>query len=333
MSKETGPDEVSADRAAPDKSGTNTAAGNQTGKRGSLRNRILILVLVLAVFSALIYTYWYVNLRGIVSTDDAFIDGDLISLGSKMLGRIETINADEGDRIDKDQLLVLLDDSDLQAQKVQDEANLELARQNVLLARVSLQRAQEDYNRASTQYKSKVIPQEQFDHIAKALDMTRVQYDIEQARVRAADAHLQVIQTQLENTRISTPVSGIIAKKWALPGDVVQPGQAIFTIYDNNKIWVTANFEETKLAAIHPGDPVEISIDAYDNVKFSGRVLMIGAAAASQFSLIPPNNASGNFTKVTQRVPVKISVEQTSSDPVPLLPGMSVEVKVKVISG
>jgi membrane fusion protein (multidrug efflux system) len=311
-------------------------SAKKIGKKGSLRKRMFIFVLLLGVFGAMIYGYWYFNLRGIVSTDDAFIDGDLISLGSKMLGRITMITVDEGDHIQKDQLLVQLDDSDLQAQKVQVEANLELARQNVLLAQVNLQKAQEDYNRANTQYKSKVIPQEQFDHITRALDMARVKYGIEQARVKAADAQLYVIQTELENTRISAPISGIIAKKWSLPGDVVQPGQSIFTIYNNDRIWVTANFEETKLAAIHPGDPVEILVDTYGNLKFHGKVLMIGAAAASQFSLIPPNNASGNFTKVTQRIPVKISIEQQtqtqSDDPVKLLPGMSVEVSVRVIA-
>jgi membrane fusion protein (multidrug efflux system) len=131
-------------------------------------------------------------------------------------------------------------------------------------------------------------------------------------------------------------VAGVIAKKWALPGDVIQPGQAIFTVYDKDQVWVTANFEETKLAAIHPGDPVEISIDAYDGQIFKGTVLMIGTAAAAEFSLIPPNNASGNFTKVTQRVPVKISINRpagnTNEDPPALLPGLSVEVKVRVDS-
>jgi membrane fusion protein (multidrug efflux system) len=253
-----------------------------------------------------------------------------------MLGRISMIAADEGDPVQKDQLLVRLDDSDLQAQKVQIEAEIELARQTVLLAQVNLQKAQEDYDRASSQYEGHVIPQEQFDHITKALDMARVQYRIEQARVKAAEARLQVIRTQLENTRISAPNDGIIAKKWSLPGDVVQPGQAVCTILNNDRIWVTANFEETKLAGIHPGDPVEIAVDAFSGQTFHGKVLMIGAVAASKFSLIPPNNASGNFTKVTQRVPVKISITQdmqsTDKDPVTLLPGMSVEVSVRVIA-
>jgi membrane fusion protein (multidrug efflux system) len=335
MANSKGSENVTAHDAKQNSGTPDKDPEKESSKKGSLRKRMLILILVLAVFGTMIYGFWYFNLRGFVSTDDAFIDADLISLGSKMLGRISMITADEGDHIQKDQLLVQLDDSDLQAQKVQVETNLELARQNVLLAQVNLQRAKEDYDRARTQYKSNVIPQEQFDHITRALDIARVQHGIEQARVKAADAQLQVIRTQLQNTLISAPISGIIAKKWSLPGDVVQPGQAIFTIYNSDQIWVTANFEETKLAAIHPGDPVEILVDTYSDLKFHGKVLMIGSAAASQFSLIPPNNASGNFTKVTQRVPVKISIDQqprtTNDDPVSLLPGMSVEVSVRVI--
>jgi membrane fusion protein (multidrug efflux system) len=119
-----------------------------------------------------------------------------------------------------------------------------------------------------------------------------------------------------------------------MAGDVVQPGQPIFSIYDLQHLWVTANFEETKLASIRLNDPVEISVDAYPDSHFEGRVIQLGANTASQFSLIPPNNASGNFTKVTQRVPVKISIEDKESSShsrsSQLLPGMSVEVKVKV---
>lgn len=314
----------------------NIQSEKETVKKGGLKKRLFVLVLILVIFGVLGYGYWYLNFRGFVSTDDAFIDGDLVSLGSKMMGRITELKVDEGDSVAKDELLIQLDDRDLQAQKVQVAANLELAKQSVVLAKVNLEKTQDDYNRASTQFQNHVIPAEQYDHATKALDAARAQYNIELARVGAAEAQLQVIQTQIENTRITTPVAGVIAKKWSLPGDVIQPGQAIFTIYNYNQVWVTANFEETKLASINPGDAVEISVDTYTDHTFSGKVLMIGAVAASKFSLIPPNNASGNFTKVTQRIPVKISIDQQSQnqngDPFLLLPGMSVEVKVSVDS-
>lgn len=304
------------------------------GKKGSLGKRLFVLAVFLAAIAGAIFAYWYFNLRGFVSTDDAFIDGDRVSVASKVLGRITNLMADEGDQVAEDQLLVRLDDADLRAQEAQAEADLELARQNVALAKVSLQKAKDDYNRGTTQFKSHIIPQEQYNHISKALDAAQAQYRIELARVQAANAQLNVVQTQLENTRITAPIAGVIAKRWVLNGDVVQPGQPIFTIYDSNHVWVTANFEETKLASIRPGAPVQISVDAYGSSRFEGEVKLIGAAAASEFSLIPPNNASGNFTKVTQRVPVKISIRLDSmndqGDAPLLLPGMSVEVRVRV---
>jgi membrane fusion protein (multidrug efflux system) len=169
--------------------------------------------------------------------------------------------------------------------------------------------------------------------------MAEAQYKVALSQVNTSKAQLGVVETQLRNTRVLAPVSGVAARKWVTPGDIAQPGQPIFTIYDLNNIWITANFEETKLAAIHLDDPVEISVDTYPGRKFTGKVVLIGAAAVSQFSLIPPNNASGNFTKVTQRVPIKISIDarnsgntEQHSDRISLLPGMSVEVKIRVKS-
>jgi membrane fusion protein, multidrug efflux system len=211
-------------------------------------------------------------------------------------------------------------------------AGLEYARQNVPLAGINLQRAHDDFERASLQIKDKVITREQFDHTRKALEIASAQNDVALSQVKASQAQLDVIQAQLKNTQILAPISGIVAKKWVMPGDIVQAGQPIFTIYDLKNVWITANFEETKIASIYPGAPVRISVDAYPGRDYEGKVLMIGSAAASQFSLIPPNNASGNFTKITQRIPVKISL--INYDPKNilglrrLLPGMSVVVKV-----
>jgi membrane fusion protein (multidrug efflux system) len=128
-------------------------------------------------------------------------------------------------------------------------------------------------------------------------------------------------------------MTGVISKRWVLTGDVVQPGQSVLTIYNVKDVWVIANLEETGLSALRLGDTVGISVDSYPNLKFAGTIIRLGSNTASQFSLIPPNNASGNFTKVTQRVPIKISIQQmgdTKNSHFKLLPGMSVEVKVKV---
>ena len=167
----------------------------------------------------------------------------------------------------------------------------------------------------------------------RIMPVAQAQLELAQSQVNTAKAHLGVVQTQLSNTQIYAPFKGLVAKRWVMQGDVVQPGQPIFTINDLEHIWVTAVFEETKLASIHLADPVHISVDAYADRDFEGKVTMIGASAASRFSLIPPNNASGNFTKVTQRVPIRISINapqpDSGQDAMPLLPGMSAVVRVR----
>jgi membrane fusion protein (multidrug efflux system) len=303
-------------------------------KRSRRRKRIIIPLSLLILAGAIIAVYWYVYLRGYVSTDDAFIDGDEITVSSKILGRITFLGAAEGDSVSLGQLLVLLDDRDLKAQEAQAKANLEHVRQNVPVARITVERAQEDFDRVSFQYKNKVVPREQFDHSRKALELSKAQYEVALSQVTASAAQLEVIETQLTNTRVVAPLSGVVAKKWVVLGDIVQPGQPIFTMYNLRDVWVTANYEETKLGAIHVGDPARITVDAYGGSEFDGMVLLVGAAAASRFSLIPPNNASGNFTKVTQRIPIRISIEPAGPDAADesfsLLPGMSVVVKIRV---
>ncbi|MGA2624821.1 MAG: HlyD family secretion protein [Bacteroidota bacterium] len=296
------------------------------------KKRILIPFFLLIVVAAWAVWYWYTNFRAYDSTDDAYIDADRVAISSKMLGRITRLTVDEGDTVKAGQLLVRLDDSDVRAQEQLAKASFVSAEQNVALAKVNLEKADEDYQRAEKQFKDNVIPKEQFDHAQKARDVADAQQSIAVAQVGSARAQLGVAQTNLQNTIIVSPMDGIVSKRWALAGDVVQPAQPIFSIYNLGTVWVTANFEETKLSSIHLGDPVEISVDSYTQYRFHGKVIQLGSNTASQFSLIPPNNASGNFTKVTQRVPVKISLDPApdSLASMPLLPGMSVEVKVKV---
>ncbi len=301
------------------------------------KKRVIIPVLLTVLAACAVAVWWYLYLRSYISTDDAYIDSDAITISSKILGRITELTVDEGDTIKQSQLLVQLDDSDLKAQEAQATAGLEYAQQNVSLAKINLDRAQEDFDRSSKQINDKVITREQFDHAGKALDMARAQYKVALSQVNSAQAQVHVIETQLGNTGILSPAKAVVAKKWVVPGDIVQPAQPIYTMYDLDDVWVTANFEETKLSSIHLGDQVQIAVDAYPDNPLTGKVALIGAAAASQFSLIPPNNASGNFTKVTQRVPVRIMIIASPSakapdSPMPLLPGMSVEVKIKLQS-
>ncbi len=311
-------------------------ASGGTGSKQKARSksgagRWLILLLIFIIIGAAVGAYWYFFLRGYISTDDAYIDGDRIAVSSKILGRITQLMVDEGDTVRAGQLLVQLDTTDLHAQQEQARANLAYAQQNATLAGVSLDLAREDFNRAEVQFKEKIMATEKYDHAKRTLDMAKAKSEIAKAEITRARAALDIVSTQFQNTQIYSSRGGVVARRWVLPGDVVQPAQPIFTIFDLKNVWITANFQETKLHSIRLFAPVEISVDAYGGQKFKGKVITLPAAAASKFSLIPPNNASGNFTKVTQRVPVKISLdlsEQQDRSNFLLLPGMSVTVKI-----
>jgi len=301
------------------------------------RKKKIFIPAIIILVAVLLAIYWYIGQLAYVSSDDALIDGNRLSVSSKILGRIINLTVDEGDTVKQGQLLVQLDSTDLKAQEIQARATLNFARESINLSRVNLSKAQEDFNRAEKQYEEKIISEEDYQHTQKALEAAKAQLNIDQTKVETSRAQLNVIKTELLNTSIYSPMSGVLGKRWVLSGDVVQPGQPIYTIFDLENIWVTAYLEETKLASIKIGDKVEISVDAYPDQNFSGKVFQIGSNTASQFSLIPPSNASGNFTKVTQRIPIKISIEPVNemgspdpADNLKLLPGMSVEIKIKI---
>ena len=297
------------------------------------KKRVLIPFFILILALAVGVWYWYKNLRNFVSTDDAYVDADRVSISPKVLGRIVLLTVDEGSGVKQGDLLVRLDDTDLQSQVEQAKSNIAFAQNSLPLAKVNLDRATDDFGRADLQFKGAVITKEQYVHAREALEGANAEYGIAVSRIAVAKAQLDVVETQLQNMTLFAPFDGIVAKRWLMSGDVAQPGQPILTIYETRLIWVTANLEETKLAKVKLQDPVEINVDTYPGHPFAGRVGLIGDYTAAQFSLIPPNNASGNFTKVTQRVPLKIFLDDRTPEnqaAYPLRPGMSVEIKIRL---
>jgi len=317
----------------------------------------LTIVLLIVIIGGL---YWYKEYTKYISTDDAHIESDKISVSSKILGRIQHLYVDESDTVKAGQLLADLDSADLvsqkiqaiaakaqaEASKVQAEAKLKYDEENIKVYEVGLAKAKEDYDRAKTQYAGDVITKEQYDHIKKACESAKAQLDASRsqlnvsksqigstaAAIESSAAQIGVIETQLRNTRLYAASDGIIAKKWLMPGDIVQAGQSIYTISNNNKLWVTIYLEETKMDRVHLNQNVIYTIDAFSDEVFYGKIYSIGSNTASQFSLIPPNNASGNFTKVTQRVPLKVSIDGLTSGKklsnYKILAGMSAVVKI-----
>ena len=153
---------------------------------------------------------------------------------------------------------------------------------------------------------------------------SRARADAADAKVRQNKAMVKQAELNLEYATVKAPVKGIVSRKSVETGQVIQPGQPLMTIIPLDRVWVTANFKETQLASMRPGQRVKIEVDAYGGREFSGKVESLAAATGSRFSLLPPDNATGNYVKVVQRVPVRILLDE-GQDPEQLLrPGMSV---------
>lgn len=319
------------------------------------------IALSLVIIALIVFAWrWYKQYTSYYSTDDAYIEADRVAVSAKILGRILTIYADEGDSVKTGELLVIIDSSDLYSQLLQAKAafmqassmidqakaRFELDQKNETVQEINVSRASDDFDRASAQYDGKVISKEQYDHAKKTfesskalLDASKAQADVSKSQIgvaettaKASSAQISVLETSLKNTRIFAPAKGRIAKRWLLPGDIVQPGQPVFTITRDSLFYVMAYFEETKVAGIHIGKNAEFTVDAFPGMNVKGKVLTVGSNTAAEFSLIPPNNASGNFTKVTQRIPIKISINEIKNESKDsnfhFVAGMSVFVKI-----
>jgi membrane fusion protein (multidrug efflux system) len=160
--------------------------------------------------------------------------------------------------------------------------------------------------------------------------ITRAQAQSADARVQLAKAALDQARLNLEYTTIKAPVAGIVSKKSVETGQVVQPGQPLMAIVSQDDVWITANFKETQLEDVRPGQAASISVDAFGGRVFKAHVDSIASATGAKFSLLPPENATGNYVKVVQRIPVKLLLEEGQQDASQLRPGMSTVVKVRV---
>ena len=324
------PKQVRPDTPSINGSPQSGGTAGQTGDDKSFfkRKRVIIPFLLLFIVLSAGVRSWYVRHTSFINTNDAFIDADQVSISSRVPGRILKLSASEGDSVHSGDTLVQLDDSDLRAQLQKAEASLRYLSRSAEISGVNLDKANDDFTRAEKQFKNGIITQEQYSHVSSAKKMAEVQCNMAEAQIATARTDIRIIKTQLNNTVITAPFSGTIVKKWAMEGDVVQPGQAAYSLFDLKNVWVTANYEETKLGALRPGMHVQITVDAFPGKDVTGTVLSIGNATVSQFSLIPANNAAGNFTKITQRVPVKISINHNSGTGISLLPGLSASVSI-----
>ena len=219
-------------------------------------------------------------------------------------------------------------DSTKQAYEVAQAQQLE-AQQGVEQAQAKVSQAQANISKAQSQLLSSQGTLQQAQASGLQTDVNSSQYAAAQAQIAQAQASLKEAQLQLSYTQIKAPAAGVVGNKSVEPGTQIQPGQPLMAVVSHD-FWVMANFKETQLADIHPGEPVEVKIDALGNQALSGTVESLSPASGSEFSLLPPDNATGNFTKVVQRVPVKISIDPAdlADSGARLTPGMSATVSV-----
>lgn len=333
---------------------------NPTEKKTSNKKVIwLIIFLIIAITAAFL---WWWNYRKYISTDDANLDSFRVNVAARVMAPLLTLHVWEGDTVKAGMVLAELDSTNVKAQLQEaiarreemlanlklDKENLKTITSNLKLAEIASHQSELNYQRAKTQYNGQAIPEETFQNMEEAyksaqvkVDLAKKQIDVAQAQIAAGEATIAAANASIESVRVNlgyyrivAPADGVIAKRWVLPGDIVQPGQTLFTINQGNDIWVAVYLEETKFQNIRIGQPATFTLDAYPNLTFAGKIYYIGSNAASEFSLIPPNNASGNYTKVAQRIPLKISIEQVSGgsgkNSMPeLVSGMSANVKIK----
>ena len=233
-----------------------------------------------------------------------------------------------------------------QAQQAVSVSNLEAAQAN-------LERARKEYDRTRELHAREITSQAQLDAaeatwrsadaaVRAATEQTHgsdwgamgasAQVRLSEARIAAAQAALDAARAQLGYTVILAPASGHVAKKNVEPGQFLSAGQALLSVVEDSSVWVVANLKETQIRRIRAGMPAEVRVDAFPGTPVAGRVRAVQFATGSRFSLLPPDNASGNFTKVVQRIPVKIDLLPEASLRGKLLPGMSAEVSIDLSS-
>ncbi|RYE33036.1 MAG: HlyD family secretion protein [Sphingobacteriaceae bacterium] len=228
-------------------------------------------------------------------------------------------------------------------------ANSAQAKAQVQSAKARLEQANRDYARYANLVKDGSVTQQQFDQAKANRDVAQANYGAAQEQYKAAQQQISTTRNQLKVTNtgvnqrqadvdfaklqlsyttIYAPASGIVSKKNVQKGQLVQAGQTLFSVVNDNSIYVTANFKETQLNNLRSGEKVDIKVDAYPDLKLEGEVYNFSPATGAKFSLLPPDNATGNFVKVVQRVPVKIKINASKEVLAKLRPGMSVDASV-----
>ena len=263
------------------------------------KKKKLIVVLIAGLLSGgVLLTFYIVSNFSKISTDDAYITGRLHNIAPKIPGTVKTVHVEDNQSVKKGDVLVDIDRADY-------ELKVNEARAVLGIREATFEQSVRDKKRAKALYQDEVFSKEKYENTFTA-------YNLARAQLRAARAQLEITQRNLKYTKIYAPSDGYVTSKSAEEGNQVQPGQPLLAVVALDDIWVVANYKETQLKNVRPGQRVQVKVDTYPGKVFTGRVDSIMAGTGAALSLFPPENALGNYVKVVQRVPVKIIFDNTT---------------------
>lgn len=334
-----------------------------TAKRLKLRKRAMeILAAVFLVIAIIWGLYWLFIGRFQAYTDDAYVNGNLVQLMSQVPGTVVTINTDDTYLVEQGQVLIQLDPADYQVAYEQAEAeladtvrqvrqayeNAERAQQTLLLRHADLVKAELDVKRRIGLLHERAISREEVQHYDTTQAVTRAQYqaalfDLRAAlalvenvhlythpRVMRARAHFKQAYLNLQRTTILAPVTGYVAKRSVQVGQEVGLHTPMLAILPLKEVWIDANYKETQLSDIRAGQPVSLYADAYPSVTYHGRVQGLNVGTGAAFALLPAQNATGNWIKIVQRLPVRVALLAEEIKKNPLQIGLSMHVTTDI---
>ncbi|PLZ04417.1 EmrA/EmrK family multidrug efflux transporter periplasmic adaptor subunit [Burkholderia sp. WAC0059] len=339
------------------------ANANANANNGKRKRMMTLLILVIAIAAIAYGLYYYFVARFTESTDDAYVNGNVVQITPQVTGTVIAVNADDTQVVKVGQPLVELDPADSRIALQQAEANLaQTVRQvrglfaddsqyeaQVTLRQSDLSRAQDDLRRRLIVAQTGAVSQEEISHArdavrAAAASLAAAQQQLAANRALTANttiatqpnvlaAATRVRDAYLTNARnvLPAPVDGYVAKRSVQVGQRVSPGTPLMSVVPLNEIWVDANFKEVQLDHVRIGQPVEMTADVYgSSVVYHGKVVGFSAGTGSAFSLLPAQNATGNWIKVVQRLPVRVSLDPAELQKHPLRIGLSMQVDVDI---
>ncbi len=284
-------------------------AEEKTGNEQKKKKAFMIVGVIVAI--GLTLGYFYNGYRKThVSTDDAFIHGDIHTISARVSGNVKAVLVTDNQRVKQGDSLVEIDPADYRSKVGAAKANLELQR-------ATLRLAESDRKRAKALYEQDASSAERYDKAVAT-------YEISAAQVKLAEEQLRQAELNLSYTTVVAPANGYVTKKSVETGNQVQAGQPLMALVDLDNLYVVANYKENQMENIRPGQEVTMTVDSFPGKVFKGKVDSIMAGTGVSFSLFPAENATGNYVKVVQRIPVKIVFQEGADKDHLLRIGMSV---------